>query len=285
MGRLVRKEERHLAPEELLLFHDGEMESKLARVADLHLGRCLLCTAALERMKVTLEDVTMMCDLDYRDARSSSQRMRLRLRLGQEAQSGWTGMLAQYARWTMGLRVAMVLLIVASGVYVVRNYPFQIESASAMPRSLPDPRLTPGDAVPVRYADICPAKDADQDPPLPLKVRDTVLHEYGVSGGAMQREFRVDYLISPQLGGTAEIRNLWPQPSRSNAWNASEKDALETKLHSMVCQGEMPLSEAQHEIATDWIASYKKYFRTASTRRSDAFPGGNGWGTNAASSD
>jgi hypothetical protein len=30
----------------------------------------------------------------------------------------------------------------------------------------------------------------------------------------------------------------------------------------MVCAGKLDLSTAQREIATDWIAAYKKYFHT-----------------------
>ena len=30
----------------------------------------------------------------------------------------------------------------------------------------------------------------------------------------------------------------------------------------MVCAGKVDLSTAQNDIATDWIAAYKKYFRT-----------------------
>jgi hypothetical protein len=38
--------------------------------------------------------------------------------------------------------------------------------------------------------------------------------------------------------------------------------ALEEQLHQMVCAGTLDLSTAQHDIATDWIVAYKKYFQT-----------------------
>ena len=37
---------------------------------------------------------------------------------------------------------------------------------------------------------------------------------------------------------------------------------LEDLLPHLVCQGEVDLATAQRDIATDWIAAYKKYFRT-----------------------
>jgi hypothetical protein len=39
---------------------------------------------------------------------------------------------------------------------------------------------------------------------------------------------------------------------------ASEKDDLENYLHEAVCSGSEPLSQAQQDIATDWIAAYCK---------------------------
>jgi hypothetical protein len=32
------------------------------------------------------------------------------------------------------------------------------------------------------------------------------------------KDYQVDYLINPQLGGTDDIRNLWPQPYGTTVW-------------------------------------------------------------------
>jgi hypothetical protein len=37
------------------------------------------------------------------------------------------------------------------------------------------------------------------------------------------------------------------------------KDALERKLHRLVCAGELDLKTAQQAIASNWIEAYKKY--------------------------
>jgi hypothetical protein len=42
-------------------------------------------------------------------------------------------------------------------------------------------------------------------------------------------------------------------------WNAHVKDALEERLHQLVCAGSIDLPTAQQAIATDWISAYKKY--------------------------
>lgn len=37
------------------------------------------------------------------------------------------------------------------------------------------------------------------------------------------------------------------------------KDRLEVFYHAEVCAGRIPISRAQAEIATDWIAAYEHY--------------------------
>ena len=37
------------------------------------------------------------------------------------------------------------------------------------------------------------------------------------------------------------------------------KDALERKLHKLVCAGQLDLKTAQSEIASNWIEAYQKY--------------------------
>jgi len=39
------------------------------------------------------------------------------------------------------------------------------------------------------------------------------------------------------------------------------KDALEDRLHTMVCSGQLDLATAQRELSRDWVAAYKKYFK------------------------
>ena len=75
-------------------------------------------------------------------------------------------------------------------------------------------------------------------------------------------DYEVDHLISLELGGSNSIKNLWPQSYLTQPWNAHVKDALENELHDEVCSGKVDLATAQHDIATDWIAAYKKYFHT-----------------------
>lgn len=66
-----------------------------------------------------------------------------------------------------------------------------------------------------------------------------------------------DHLISLEIGGAPrDPNNLWPQRWHG-PFNAHQKDVLENRLHRLVCAGTITLAQAQHEIATDWVASYR----------------------------
>jgi len=94
---------------------------------------------------------------------------------------------------------------------------------------------------------------------VPVSLKRKVFEEYGVTP-PQPDAYEVDYLITPELGGATDIRNLWPEPYQDTVWNAHVKDQLEDRLHRMVCHGDVDLATAQHDISTDWIAAYRKYF-------------------------
>jgi hypothetical protein len=96
---------------------------------------------------------------------------------------------------------------------------------------------------------------------VPMALQKQVFEEYGIAG-AEPHAYEVDYLVTPALGGADDIRNLWPHSYSATIWNARVKDDLEDRLRDMVCDGSLDLTEAQREIAANWIAAYKKYFHT-----------------------
>ncbi len=151
-----------------------------------------------------------------------------------------------------GSTLALVLLY----FFVVRVGTPQLHASL-----IPDSRLTPGAARSVTRNDICVAGSADALKAVPSTVAHRVFEEYGIHDPA-PRSYEVDYLITPALGGSADIQNLWPQPYASGTWNSHVKDALEDRLLALVCEGMIDLPTAQHDISADWIAAYRKYFRT-----------------------
>jgi len=136
---------------------------------------------------------------------------------------------------------------------------------------MPDPKLTPGDTIAITKEDVCGTRHTAHADAIPVKVKAQVFDRYGIST-AGPRAYNIDHLIPVNLGGSNSIKNLWPQPL-SGEWNHFQKNKLEKQLEKKVCRGELDLSKAQQEIATDWVAAYKKYVvearpaRRASPRR------------------
>jgi len=109
--------------------------------------------------------------------------------------------------------------------------------------------------------DVCTPGYTKKVRAVPASLKRRVFAEYGIVHPP-PRAYEVDHLISLELGGSNSIRNLWPEPYFGIVWNAHVKDALESRLHAMVCNGDIEMSAAQDAISTDWIAAYKKYFHT-----------------------
>lgn len=130
--------------------------------------------------------------------------------------------------------------------------------------ALPDPACTPGDRDSRVTQDnigstICASGWSKQVRP-PARVTEPIKKErmraYGVTAPA--RTIELDHEIPIGLGGATSTANLWPQPRGGDA-GADKKDELEDRLHALVCAGDVPLAQAQDEIASDWLSAYRKY--------------------------
>jgi hypothetical protein len=124
----------------------------------------------------------------------------------------------------------------------------------------PDPKLTPGAIVSTDAPTVCQPGYSKSVRHTSGKLKASIYREYGLDRAISH--FEVDHLISLELGGADVAANLWPQSYDTATWNAHTKDKLEDRLHALVCAGRLPLEQAQHEIATDWIAAYQKYLGT-----------------------
>jgi hypothetical protein len=99
---------------------------------------------------------------------------------------------------------------------------------------------------------------------VPASTKRKVFEEYGLQGNHTgyckgNEGCEVDHLISLELGGSNDIKNLWPESYDQETWGAHVKDQLENDLHRMMCMGNMSLKDAQDGISGDWIQFYKKY--------------------------
>jgi hypothetical protein len=94
----------------------------------------------------------------------------------------------------------------------------------------------------------------------PVSVTERIKREqmaaYGLQGQRLA-DWELDHLIPLELGGAPrDVANLWPQAWTGEA-NAHMKDAVETYLNREVCRGAIALTEAQRQIATDWLGVYR----------------------------
>jgi hypothetical protein len=86
---------------------------------------------------------------------------------------------------------------------------------------------------------------------VPQSEKDEVYREYGITSHA-PGEYEVDHLISLELGGSNDIKNLWPEPY-AGPDNARTKDGMENRVHDDVCAGRITLAQGQDEIAHWWM--------------------------------
>jgi hypothetical protein len=74
------------------------------------------------------------------------------------------------------------------------------------------------------------------------------------------RHCEIDHLISRELGGADEVKNLWPQSYGAAPWNAARKDTLDNRLHKEVCAVRLSLPAARQMLVTDWRDAYQRYY-------------------------
>lgn len=258
----------HISDQELLLAVDGELSNRRAAQIRAHLEACWDCRARMAELEkaITVFARAHRTDLDPQLPPIDGPRALLRTQLAALASSqraaGRGNGLRFFSRdWRTACIFAVLLVGVATGLFPLWHSSLRSTAISSDAGTIPDHALTPGATRPVTIRDVCSAPREDVIANVSISLREEVLREYGRTQ-AKPSDYEIDYLIAPGLGGAEDVRNLWPEPYDASVWNARVKDALEERLHEMVCSGQVDLSTAQHDIATDWIAAYRKYFRT-----------------------
>ena len=255
----------HSTNRELLMLLERELpRERAAEIAD-HLTGCHECRGQLARLESLLGGI--------RDAREQAldrmlpprapARARLADGIAQARQS--SRILGAGTLWQSSFALAIAVVAVLSVAYTfMEHYPDLKPPQGYRAASVfaPDPQLTPGLTNHSSRADLCASDSVPVAAPVDRQVALDIFRSHGVSDPSPMA-YELDHLVPPELGGVTAVRNLWPQPYDARPWNASAKDALEDRLLHLICQGQVPLATAQAEIADDWVAAYKKYFRTA----------------------
>jgi hypothetical protein len=263
-----RRPTEHLSDEDLLLFAEREgSASHVARSRE-HLAQCQACRARMEQLQDTMAKFVAAHEeiVASRSGLDSETLARFKDRLSKAAlQSAPPQPIRSANLFLRQLACAVVALaIVVGSAWGVRSLsPRRWSRASTYQQAdaLPRRTLTPGATRSADLSALCIEQDPENFSPVDPSLEQKVFTAYGLSFQSRQA-YELDYLITPELGGATDIHNLWPEPYSSTVWNAHVKDELEDHLHQLVCQGKVPLSTAQNEISTDWIAAYKRYFHT-----------------------
>jgi hypothetical protein len=143
-------------------------------------------------------------------------------------------------------------------------------AAQILPQ-LPNHLLTPDVArTDLTLKKICTTKWGRDARHVTATMKKQVFTAYGLTGNtdpacipdARGRHCEIDHLLSRELVGADEVRNLWPQPYGSQPWNAVRKDCVETRLHKEICAKNpaMTLKQAQDAIRSDWTAVYLRFY-------------------------
>jgi hypothetical protein len=253
----------HLSDQEILHVLDGELSRRRAKQAQTHLASCQVCRAKLREMESTIADFASLHEgaaspqLPSPDGSRALLKARLSEAAGQR--SGNTSVLQLFAPHRVPVYLVMAVLLTVLGGKLFLQHAQLRQLASA---AIPNPSLTPGATRPVSLGDVCSMAHEEVVRDVPSALRQQVFNEYGIVN-ARPEDYEIDYLIAPGLGGTQDIHNLWPEPSKLSTWNAHVKDDLEERLHQLVCAGKLDLPTAQQAIATNWITAYKRYLGNA----------------------
>jgi hypothetical protein len=246
---------RHLTDREILMGLDGELsESRQALVAR-HLAECDACSAK----RTAIAAAASAMSIDYRSSNTAPlvdlSKARLEVALARAAQE------PTRPRFVFASAIAVAAVAVLA-VGATTFFNGAIAAGSLLPGhklALPVASITPGATWDVDVEELC--SGAARMRPITAAMRAEVLNAYGVQD-LPSDQYELDYLITPELGGATDARNLWPQRYGSPVWNARVKDELERLLPRLVCGRKLDLATAQREMASNWIAAYKKYFNT-----------------------
>jgi hypothetical protein len=260
---------QHPTDEQLLRAIDEAADESPSRRVSAHLAACALCRQRQDALKhVILRTVTALrSDPSGRSADWHANRAQLERRLAAEVARRRPGIVRQarvtagaVARWSTAV-VLIVAVVITTRALRSRSEATTHRASAPIERdALPIAALTPGATIDLTLEQLCRGEHPGVEPADP-GVRRRILKDYGMAEVA-QHEYELDYLITPELGGANDRRNLWPERYADRKWNAKVKDQLEDLLPTLVCQGTIDLQTAQQDIAANWVEAYKKYFKT-----------------------
>jgi hypothetical protein len=260
--------QEHVSEEDVLRFADGELDAGRATDIRGHFETCWECRTRLIDLQNTIANFVhfheKLSEQVIPPIAGPLAQLKASLRV-QQGRSDVKGTRHFSARmFSFG---AVAVLIVLLAVTFLSRYGRSLSMTTLPYPAEPLASLTPGQTVPISKQHVCFSDSlAPARVPAPA-LRKRVFQEYGMAN-AQEQDFEVDFLITPELGGAETVKNLWPEPYYNTVWNAHVKDQLEVHLRDMVCGGKLDLGTAQRDLSSDWIAAYRRYFKSETPIRS-----------------
>ena len=205
---------RHLTDREILQALDRELtEARLAAV-ERHLEDCRTCRVRHS----AIASVSSLSSADHRsrnagDELAARSRALLEAALAREAAVPGRPWLAL----TPAVALAAVVVMAAVASSFVQSAPNMNPFAANHRVGLPVASLTPGATWDVTLAELCSSSPRVRS--ITAAMRAQVVSAYGVEN-VPSSQYELDYLVTPELGGATDVRNLWPQKYASSIWNA-----------------------------------------------------------------
>ena len=155
--------------------------------------------------------------------------------------------------------IALIMALTSCGINQQQTMKIS-QAHCSVHNYLQDAKCTPGDTLSnVATSQICTPGYAQSVRNVPQSEKDEVYAEYDITSHPAGA-YEVDHLVSLEIGGSNNIKNLWPQ-SYTGSYNAHIKDSLEDFLHTQVCSGTLQLQCAQKAISSDWINAYNEMIK------------------------
>lgn len=121
---------------------------------------------------------------------------------------------------------------------------------------LPNGFQTPGATLKVDAKKVCAAGFVTSAKPVAGWQKTQTLEKYGIRPERFDGE--LEHLIPVSLGGSNDPENLYPFHEQGE-YTLRAKQELADRLLKMVCEGKMPLKQAQDLFRKDWTKAYKQY--------------------------
>lgn len=258
----------HPGDDILVRFVDNELPLMERQQVGRHVTECATCSARAEAIRAILADVAAEF-VAQGDAGDDARELTLQRRHRFEGAllktmactPPWPLRLARaFVRWQTQALAAAALILAPFVVPVMLRGSLTPDPIDSITAALPDQALTPGAVSTLTAAELCSGSRPSRV--VTAATRDRVLRSYRMEQ-VHASEYELDALVTPELGGTTEPANLWPQRYASPLWTAHVKDELERLLPALVCRGEIDLARAQRDLATDWVAAYQRHFNSS----------------------